>query len=274
MKNDNSNNNKKTNEKKNVINNYESYENDVNKKSLPVIHWYPYKRKLPTIPEGHIIIQQDTPNGKQGSKQFAVSSWNEVYTYVNKAYRKKRYLSWYEQRDPAKPCNFHVDIDDERSSEDDFDEDAYIKQIREDFNAHGITEPWKLQKSSGTKNGKYKISFHITIPSVRFESHKHLKQWFKKKCIMTSEQRINKNGDKRTKTIYKIGSTEIDMSVYCEGAWRFPMCSKVDSLRVLEYKDEEMTLDVFKNSSLPQKQTAICIFVCPMMMISTFELRC
>ena len=216
----------------------------------PAITWYWREEQLPPIPEGRMEIQRDTPNGKVGSKQFAVSSWEEVYAHVKKAYDRTKYLPWYEQRNRTSPCNFHVDVDDEKSSETDFDENAYLKQIREDFNAHGITEPWKLQKSSGAKNGKYKVSYHITIPSVRFESHKHLKQWFQNKCIKTTEEGINKNGGKKTKSIYKLGSTKIDMSVYGKGAWRFPMCSKAGSVRVLEYKDEEMTLEVFKSLSI------------------------
>ena len=180
----------------------------------PAITWYWREEQLPPIPEGRMEIQRDTPNGKVGSKQFAVSSWEEVYAHVKKAYDRTKYLPWYEQRDRTSPCNFHVDVDDEKSSETDFDENAYLKQIREDFNAHGITEPWKLQKSSGAKNGKYKVSYHITIPSVRFESHKHLKQWFQNKCIKTTEEGINKNGGKKTKNIYKLGSTKIDMSVF------------------------------------------------------------
>ena len=223
-------------------------------KYTPAVHpnmttWYPFERLLPTIPNGFMQIQRDTPGKRGASKQFCVSSWEHVYECVKRAYDAHRPLSWYEQRNPDLPCNLHVDIDDEVASEAEFDEGSYLSKVRHDLNTHGITEDWYAVRSSGSKNGKYKVSYHITIPYVRFASHKHLKSWFKTRCTKIIEDSgFKKNGHKKTKTIYLLGSTKIDMSVYCKGAWRFPMCVKDGSKRVLEY--EPMSFEIFKQLSI------------------------
>eukprot|EP00945_MAST-04E_sp_MAST-4E-sp1_P000078 g78.t1 len=202
--------------------------------------------RSPTTNE--IRIQKDS---NYPSKAFANTTWEEVYAAVKAGYDKGQFKAYYEQRDPTKPCNFHVDIDDEAESEASFDEDVYLNNIRKDFDAFGIDEPWMLQKSCGiSSSGKYKVSYHLTIPAVRFESHKHLKRWFLSHCTKTPRQGVDKNGKRTTTNLYHLGKTKIDMSVYSKGAWRFPMCAKEGSNRVLRYLDEPMTLEVFKRLSI------------------------
>mgnify|MGYP001238027324 FL=1 len=131
-----------------------------------------------------------------------------------------------------------VTFNEKIESEEDFNEVEYLKTIREDLNSHGITEEWKVQSSCGPVNGEYKISYHITIPGVCFKTHKHLKQWFKDRCSVEVVRKQDKNGRHTTRKIFRLGSTKIDMGVYCKGAWRFPMCAKEGSNRVLKYKGE------------------------------------
>ena len=126
---------------------------------------------------------------------------------------------------------------------------SYLKRIRDDFNHAGITEPWKIQNSCGQKGEQYKISFHITIPGVVFESHKHLKAWFKKYSTKEFSHGRDKNIKRTTQTIWKLGSTPIDWKVYQKGDWRFPMCAKEGSNRILTY-DAEMTFDEFQKLSI------------------------
>ena len=85
---------------------------------------------------------------------------------IKAEYDKGTPCSFYEYRDPSLPCNLHVDIDSSAPSKEEHDEDDFLKQVRADFDAAGIKEPWKLQTSSGESNGKYKVSYHITIPGV------------------------------------------------------------------------------------------------------------
>ena len=200
----------------------------------------------PTTDE--IRIQKDSG---YPSKAFANTTWKAVYAAVKAGYDKGQFKAYYEQRDPTKPCNFHVDVDDEAESEASFDEEAYLNNIRKDFDAFGIDEPWMLQNSCGiSSSGMYKVSYHLTIPAVRFESHKHLKRWFLTHCTKTSRHGVNKNGKRTTTYLYHLGSTKIDMTVYSKGPWRFPMCVKEGSNRVLRYLDEPMTLEVFKRLSI------------------------
>ena len=106
-----------------------------------------------------------------------------------------------------------MDIDDVCDSEETFDREEYLKQIRHDFNNAGIPEPWKVQSSCGQKGERYKISFHITIPGVVFETHKHLKAWLKEKCTKEPLSGTDKNGKRTTQTIWKLGTTPIDWKV-------------------------------------------------------------
>jgi phage/plasmid-associated DNA primase len=200
--------------------------------------------KIQEPAEHEIRIQADKPNSF--GKKFANTTWEVVYREVKEGYDKGEFKAYYEQRDPNKPCNFHVDIDDEVPS---FNDELYLKQIREDFNACGITEPWKVQRAHGTKGTGYKVSYHITIPGVRFESNKHLKRWFSQRCTKIDNVGQDKNGRKTNKAVYKLGRTKIDTAVYCKGAWRFPLCAKEGSSRVLEYT-EPMTFKVFKELSI------------------------
>ena len=119
------------------------------------------------------------------------------------------------------------------------------------MNHVGITEPWKIQRSCGQKENNYKVSYHITVPGVKFESHKHLKQWFKEKCKIVQEQNgFYKNGNSKSKHVWYLGKTPIDWKIYQSGSWRYPMCRKSGSNRVLEYNDEPMTFDVFQKLSI------------------------
>ena len=202
--------------------------------------------KIQEPAEHEIRIQADKPNSF--GKKFANTTWEVVYEKVKEGYDKGEFKAYYEQRDPNIPCNFHADIDDE-VDEASFNDELYLKQIRDDFNAAGITEPWKVQRAHGAKGTGYKVSYHITIPGVRFESHKHLKRWFSQRCTKIDNVGQDKNGRRKNKPVYKLGSTKIDMAVYCKGAWRFPLCSKEGSKRVLEYT-EPMTFKVFKELSI------------------------
>ena len=212
---------------------------------MSTINFVYYEKNLREKQDHEIRIAEDADYGKPGAKRFAISTWQVVYDSIYTGYQSGRPRHLYEFRDPLKACNFYVDIDAEYASESEFDEDEFLEKIQRDFAEQGITEPWKLQKSCGCKerNGKtvFKASYHITIPSVCFESHKHLKKWFKDRCSKTVE-----NG----KTVYKLGSTPIDSAVYQAGYWRFPMCSKRNSARVLNYDAEPMSLKVFKELSI------------------------
>ena len=214
--------------------------------SSDTIKFEHYEKDIPKPGNNQIRLQKDYGKGKA----FANTTWETAYGKIKGGYDSGEYEAYYEQREPGIPCNFHTDIDDEVESENDFNEDEYLKNIRNDFNSFGITEPWKLQRSCGPKGDKYKISYHITIPGVRFKTHKYLKQWFLKRCTKKLVHGKDKNGKNTTKPEYLLGTTKIDMNVYCKGAWRFPMCAKQDSTRVLEYKDEDMSLEVFKKLSI------------------------
>ena len=202
--------------------------------------------KIQPPTEHEIRIQADKPNSF--SKKFANTTWEVVYNEVKEGYDKGEFKAYYEQRDPNKPCNFHVDIDDE-VDEATFNDELYLKQIRDDFDAVGITETWTVQRAHGVKPSGFKVSYHITIPGVRFESHKHLKQWLVERCTKTDNVGQDKNGRRKNKPTYTLGTTKIDMAVYSKGAWRFPMCAKEGSKRVLKYT-EPMTLQVFKELSI------------------------
>ena len=197
-------------------------------------------------PQYHQIrVQKD--NGK--GKSFANTTWEEIYSIIKAGYDAGNYTSFYEQRDPDKPCNFHVDIDGDMVEESEFNETAYLEQIRKDFDNAGITEPWKVQSSCGLKGSGFKISYHITIPGVNFQSHKHLKRWFLDHCTQTVLSGADKNGRRTTRTEYFLGRTKIDVNVYCKGAWRYPMCVKQGSNRVLRF-DGDMSLVEFKKLSI------------------------
>jgi hypothetical protein len=71
--------------------------------------------------------------------------------------------------------------------------------------------------------------------SVMFESHKHLKAWLKEKCTQEPLYGADKNGRRTTQTIWKLGTTPIDWKVYQKGDWRFPLCAKGGSHRILKY---------------------------------------
>ena len=149
-----------------------------------------HKESLLEQPESHQIrVQKD--NGK--GKSFANTTWEEVYEEVKGAYDTGNYASLYEQREPNKPCNFHVDIDDFFAEESEFNEALYLQQIREDFDNASITEAWTVQSSCGFKGSGFKVSYHITVPGVYFESHTHLKQWFKERCTQENISGVDKN---------------------------------------------------------------------------------
>ena len=167
---------------------------------MSTINFVYYEKNLPEKQDHEIQIAEDADYGKPGAKRFAISTWQVVYDSIYTGYQAGKPRHLYEYRDPLKACNFYVDIDDEYASVSEYDEDEFLNTIRRDFAEHSITEAWKLQKSCGCKerHGEtvFKVSYHITIPSVCFESHKHLKEWFKERCSKTVE-----NG----KTVYKPG---------------------------------------------------------------------
>jgi hypothetical protein len=90
--------------------------------------------KIQEPAEHEIRIQADKPNSF--GKKFANTTWEVVYNEVKEGYDKGEFKAYYEHN---KPCNFHVDIDDE-VDEGSFNDELYLKQIRDDFNACGITE--------------------------------------------------------------------------------------------------------------------------------------
>jgi hypothetical protein len=212
-----------------------------------IIKFYKKEKDTPTPNDSQIRIQTDSFGG---SKAFGNATKEQVYEEITKGYESRKFKSYYEQRDPKKTCNFHFDVDDNVACKEDFNEVEYLKTIREDLNSHGITAEWKIQSSCGPAIGKYKISYHITIPGIYFETHRHLKQWFKERCSVESNTKQDKNGKNITRMTYSLGSTKIDMSVYCKGAWRFPMCAKQGSSRVLKYTAEKMSFEVFWNLSI------------------------
>ncbi len=185
------------------------------------------KNLLPEKGIDEVRFSRDKPGGT-GAKQFAFATPQAIYSDIKRGYDNGAARTYYEFRDPNKKCNFHVDIDDVCDSEETFDREEYLKQIRHDFNNAGITEPWKVQSSCGQKGERYKISFHITIPGVVFESHKHLKAWLKEKCTKEPLSGTDKNGKRTTQRIWKLGTTPIDWKVYQKGDWRYPLCAKAD----------------------------------------------
>eukprot|EP00944_MAST-04C_sp_MAST-4C-sp1_P008505 g8505.t1 len=211
-------------------------------------NWVQVEKNLPEKGTDEVRFSRDKPGGT-GAKQFAFASPQAIYSDIKRGYDNGAVRTYYEFRDPNKKCNFHVDIDDVCDSEETFDREEYLKQIRNDFNAAGITEPWKVQSSCGQKGERYKISFHITIPGVVFESHKHLKAWLKEKCTQEPLYGTDKNGKRTTQTIWKLGTTPIDWKVYQKGDWRYPLCAKEGSKRILEY-DEEITFEIFQKLSI------------------------
>ena len=163
---------------------------------MEMIHefnWVQVEKNLPEKSIDEVRFSRDKPGGT-GAKQFGFASPEAIYSDIRRGYDNGAARTYYEFRDPNKKCNFHVDIDDVCDSEETFDREEYLKQIRHDFNNAGITEPWKVQSSCGQKGERYKISFHITIPDVVFETHKHLKAWLKEKCTQEPLYGTDKNG--------------------------------------------------------------------------------
>ena len=106
-------------------------------------------------PQHHQIrVQKD--NGRV--KSFANTTWEDIYSIIKTGYDAGKYTSFYEQRDEYKPCNFYVDIDGHIVEDGEFNEIAYLEQIRKDFDNAGITEPWKVQSSCGLEGSGFKIS--------------------------------------------------------------------------------------------------------------------
>ena len=146
----------------------------------------------------------DVP-GKRGAKFFGYGTPEKIYNTIKEYYDRKKPLSFYELRDKHKPCNLYVDIDSLTASKESYDENTFLKQVRDDFNRFGITEPWNIQGSCGPKGDKYKVSYHITIPGVEFQTHKHLKQWFKCKCREEKQSNgVDKNGKPKTKIVFSV----------------------------------------------------------------------
>ena len=211
-------------------------------------NWVHVEKDLPQKGIDEVRFSRDKPGGT-GAKCFAFATPEAIYSEIRRGYDNGAARTYYEFRDPNKKCNFYVDIDDVCKSEEAFDKDAYLARIRDDFNTAGITEAWKVQSSCGQKGERYKISFHITIPGVVFESHKHLKAWLKEKCEIQQVSGTDKNGKRKTQTIWKLGTTPIDWKVYQKGDWRYPLCAKEGSKRILKY-DEEISFEVFQKLSI------------------------
>jgi hypothetical protein len=218
-----------------------------------VFKWVHTEKQLPEKKSDEIRFARDKPGGV-GAKQFCHAPLETVYTDIKTAYDQENPRTYYEFRDPDGKCPFFTDIDDECESEECFNKEEYLAQIRTDFNEAGITEPWKVQSSCGPKESTgrkvYKISFHITVPGVCFKNHRHLKEWFRVQCTKETINGTDRNGRKTSRTIWKLGKTPIDWKVYQKGYWRFPMCAKAGSTRVLRYDEEPMTFDVFRSLSI------------------------
>ena len=191
---------------------------------------------------------------KRSGYEYAAMSWEEVHGLIMESVRTKKYQNIFEHRvngdvygglQNFKPeCVLFFDIDDEVEKEEYHDQAVYLKGFKEAVcDVLGVDGPMSVQNSCGVKGNKYKISYHISFPSIHFESIKDLKQWLQQKGTTG-------------KNALSIGNFPIDPRVYQKGYWRLPYAIKKGQKRVMIPLDanmnpvEEMSLKEFKELSI------------------------
>ena len=223
-----------------------------NPKTVGGLRWYYAEKEVPPLPEAKILFARDEQGSRSVFKMFCSSTWAEIYPKIVHGYNAKNYQPYYEPRRPDKPVVLFFDIDEKVDKEEDHNRQKYLKQFQEGLKTLGIKEAMVVQSACGRKDGKYKTSYHITVPGVHFDSLKHLKAWIQQHTDSKQVVKQNKNGDGYNKNIYKIGGIEID-DIYHKGWWRMPMCAKYKCTRVLDlegFEGRPLGLKQFKELSI------------------------
>ena len=243
----------------------EESQNPVTKKAKRTIDYSrkPFPSKKECLPhcKGNRLLFSENIKAGSGMMRFYALTWAEAWRKIMPGIRNLNNAQhFYERRhvfnDPAgggppPPCVLYFDIDDSVDSKDEHDDKTYLCGFRQALkDILQVTEPLRVQASCGMKNGRYKVSYHILVPGVHFESIRHLDFFLKQKCRI--EEFKDDKGKNKTK--YFLGNYEIDKAVYHEGFWRMPYNSKKGSQRVLIPRDlaqeSKMTLKEFKELSI------------------------